>query len=135
MQQKIEMEKDVSTALYNEVAGNLEVLNRVDENAALDTPEAVAALRSVIEQLKVKTASIVLLNVEKTGIEASLTQTLSDTLSGIFFLHTIITIDNSTIIPEAEKPLFKKIRPQKYLSTIKENIEQIYNTLTISTDT
>jgi hypothetical protein len=134
MKQKIETRAPIFRALYNEIAANREILKRVDETAAFDTPESLADLRSVIEQLKVKNSAIILLSVE-TIKEGTLYYALSQALSGFFLLDTIVSMDNSTIISDDMKPLLKKIRPQKYLSIIKENIEQIYNTLTISNDT
>jgi hypothetical protein len=51
---------NIPHALREEIVANREILKRVDENAAFDTPESLAALRSVIEQLKVKTSAIIL---------------------------------------------------------------------------
>jgi hypothetical protein len=128
MQQKIEMKKDVSTALYNEVAGNREVLNRVDENAALDTPEAVAALNAAVHRLKAGTAYNILYD-SGNPEEGTFNWMLSKAQSDIFFLKAVAGQDNSPILPEKYKPLLKKIRPQTYLRNIKKYTEQIYKAL------
>jgi hypothetical protein len=128
MQQKTETQNNISRDLYKEVAGNLEVLNRVDENAALDTPEDVAALRSVIGALKVGTATTILLYTKTLG-EGTIRYNLSKALNGIFLLKSIDGMDSSAIVPQTHKPLLGKIRPVKYLADIKYYTERIYTAL------
>jgi hypothetical protein len=128
MQQKTETQNNISRDLYNEVAGNLEVLKRLDENAALDTPEAVAALNTAVHRLKAGTAYNILYNAGRPE-EGTFNWMLSKAQSDIFFLKAVADQDNSPILPEKYKPLLKKIRPQAYLRNIKKYTEQIYKAL------
>jgi Leucine-rich repeat (LRR) protein len=52
-----EEEKQINRALIKEILASRETLKRYDETAHLDTPENLAALHSVIEELKVVVAS------------------------------------------------------------------------------
>jgi hypothetical protein len=128
MQQKTETQNNISRDLYNEVAGNREVLKRVDENAALDTPEDVAALNAAIHQLKAGTAYNILYDAGRPE-EGTFNWMLSKAQSDIFFLKAVAGQDNSPILPEKYKPLLKKIRPQTYLRNIKKYTEEIYKAL------
>jgi hypothetical protein len=128
MQQKTETQNTITRDLYNEVAGNLEVLKRVDGNAALDTPEDVAALNAAVRQLKAGTAYNILYNAGSPE-EGSFNWMLSKAKNDIFFLKAVVGQDNSPIIPEKYKPLLKKIQPQPYLKNIKKYTEQIYKAL------
>jgi hypothetical protein len=127
MQQKAETKNDIPHALREEIAANRELLKHVDENAAFDTPESLAALRSVIEELKTGTAATILMNIEKIEIEAPLRQPLGKALSGIFSLKNIVGFDNSAILPDKYKPLLGKISHKEYLTNIKENTELAWN--------
>jgi hypothetical protein len=121
MKHKTETQNNISRDLYNEVVGNLEVLKRVGENAALDTPEDVAALNAAVHQLKAGTAYNILYNADDPE-EGSFNWMLSKAKNDIFFLKAVAGQDNSSILPEKYKPLLKKIQPQPYLKNIKKSL-------------
>jgi hypothetical protein len=120
--------KEEKRALINEVAHNREVLSHIDENAAFDTPETIAALNIAIHQLEAGTAFNVLYNTG-THEKGTFNYLLSQVKNDIFFLGAIADKDNSPIIPEKYKPLLQKINPQEYLRNIKTYTEQIYKIL------
>jgi hypothetical protein len=128
MQQKTKPQTDITRDLYNEVAYNREVLKHIDENAALDTPESIAALNAAVRQLKAGAAYKVLSDVG-TPEKGSFNETLSKVKNDIFFLGAAAGQDNSPILPEKYKPLLQKIGPQSYLKNIKKYTEQIYKAL------
>jgi hypothetical protein len=117
-----------SRDLYNEVAANHELLQRFDEKGVSDTTEDLAALRSVIRQIKVATASALLLKGEKVK-EGTVYHTLSKSLRDIYCLKTIADMDSLEMLPDVYKPILKTISPQTYLAKIKNYTEQVYTAL------
>jgi hypothetical protein len=116
---------NITRDLYNEIAANREVLSRIDENAAFDTPEEISALNTAIRQLKAGAAYNVLYNAG-TPEKGTFNYLLSQVKNDIFFLGAIAGKDTSPVIPEKYKPLLQKIHPQEYLRNIKNHTEQLY---------